>query len=217
MKRITQWIATSCLAAGGLMMTESLAHAQYTTTVLSDFQNFNLTATYANWDQTGSQIIFGGSGYTPTITSGSTPGSYEINAQGYGSGAYNFATPVNASGATLAQLTFTLNMPTTPSTDYLGPNFDLSDGTHQVQLLDYDHYSQGIPYTVTFSLGDLDTSDITAFNLEMNPAGYGGDMPYDITYNSLVLLTPVPEPGTVALAAIGIAGLIIARRKPKNS
>lgn len=221
MKRITQWIATSCVAAGGMMMTASQAQAQYTTDVICNFQNFNLSATYANWDVAGSQPINGGSGYTPTLTSGSTPGSFEVNAEAYGSGAYNFGTAINDPGATMVQLTFTINSPITPGVnDFLGPNFDLSDGTHQVQYPAYDHYPiTGQQYTVTAALNGIDPTDITAFNLEMDPAGYGYSTPYDITYDSLALLTPnaVPEPGTVALAAIGFAGLIIARRKPKNS
>jgi hypothetical protein len=220
MKKNTKWIATSCAVAGGLILTSSPLHAQFTTNVISNFQNFNLSATYANWDQTGSQILSGGTGYTPTITSGSTPGSYEINAEGYGSGAYNFATPINELGATEVLLTFTLNsnMSITPGVnDFLGPNFDLSDGTHQVQYAEYAHYPGTGTYTVVANLGSIDPTDITAFNLEMDPAGYGYSTPYDITYDSLALLTPAatPEPTTITLAAIGLAGLVIARRRPK--
>jgi len=219
MKQHTKSFATVLAVAGGLVIAGS-AQAQYVTNVLSNFQNFHLSATYANWDQSGSQSINGGSGYTPTLTSGTTPGSFEVNAEGYGSGAYTFATPVDDAGATEVQLTFTINSPLTPSTDYMGPNFDLTDGTHQVAFSEYNNYpNSGTAYTVTAALGTLNPADILAFNLEMDPAGYGYTTPYDITYDSLVLLTPVatPEPGTMALAAFGAAGLLIARRRAKIS
>jgi len=202
-----------------MIMTTSPLHAQFTTDVICNFQNFNLSATYANWDVAGSQPINGGSGFTPIITSGNTPGSYEVKAEAYGSGAYNFATPINAAGATEVQLTFTINSALTPANDFMGPNFDLTDGTHQVQYAEYAHYPGGGTFTVTAALGTINPADITAFNLEMDPAGFGYTTPYDITYDSLALLTPnaVPEPATMALAAIGMAGLIIARRRSKNS
>ena len=71
----------------------NLLQAQIVTT-LSDFHNFNLSATYANWDVAGSDPFNGGSGFTPVITSG--PINYRIVAEGYGSGAYDFATPLSA-------------------------------------------------------------------------------------------------------------------------
>jgi len=219
MKLKPNWITGACMAACGVMVANS-AQAQFTSTTICNFQNFNLSAVYANWDVSGSQPISGGSGYTPTITSGTTPGSYEIQAEAYGSGAFNFASALNVAGATEVALTFTLNsdMAITPGgNDFLGPNFDLSDGTHQVQYSGYAHYPGTGTYTITAAIGSLDVTDITAFNLEMDPAGYGYTTPYDITYNSLALLTPtaVPEPTTVTLGAIGLAGLIIARRRPK--
>jgi hypothetical protein len=219
MKQPIKSLATVLAVTGSLAIAGS-AQAQYATNVISNFQNFNLSATYANWDASGSQTINGGLGYTPIITSGATPGSYEINALGYGSGAYNFPVAVDDPGATEVQLTFTLNsdMMITPGVnDYLGPNFDLSDGTHQVSYLEYNHYPGTGTYTVTAALNGIDPTDITAFNLEFDPAGYGTGSPYDITYDSLALLTPVatPEPGTMALAAIGASALLIVRRRGK--
>src|SRR6266850_999743 len=205
MRQIKKWSMTALAVASGLLAANTV-QAQGTT-VITDFHNFNLSARYANWDPVN---------YTfspPVITSG--PISYRVVAQGYGSGAYNLPTPLNVPGATQIQLNFTINS-TTPAI-WMGPNFDLSDGTHQVQYLSYNNYSGPGTYTVTAPIGSLDTTDITAFNLEFDPAGYGVAAPYDITYNSLALLTPVPEPGSVALLAIGALGCLIARRRVRAS
>ena len=203
---------------------------QAQTWTLSNFQNFTLSATYANWDADGSQIINGGTGYTPTLTSGSTPGSFEVNAQGYGSGAYNFVTPVNASGANEFVFTFTINSPS-GGPFWMNPGVDISDGTHQVHLaadpasfpgasggyLNYGNFTAGTytlygPLHDQFGGADLDPSTITAFNLEFDPAGYGSGAPYDITYGNLAL-TVVPEPTTAALLGVGVLGLVTARRR----
>ena len=231
MKRNTKWFAGALALTGGLAMISSAQAQSYTTTVLSDFHNFNLSATYGNWDESLSQLINGGSGYTPTLTSGAT--SFEVNALDYGSGAYDFATPINASGATEWQVTFTINAPTTAQGSFwMNVGIDMSDGTHLVHLSDnapgggwygYGSFTQGT-YTLTGGFADaygtaaLDTSDITAFNLEFDSAAYskaqnGPGTPYDITYQSLVLLTPVPEPTTLALAGLGAASLLALRRR----
>ncbi|HXU76899.1 MAG TPA: PEP-CTERM sorting domain-containing protein [Methylomirabilota bacterium] len=204
MKHTNWWVAALALA-GGLALADS-AQAQGTT-VVSDFHNFNLSVTYANWDPNAWSFS------APVITSG--PLSYRVVAQGYGSGAYNLPTPLNVPGATQVRLTFTLN--TTTPTVFLGPNFDLSDGTHQVQYLNYANYTGPGTYELTAPIGTLDTTDITAFNLEFDPAGYGNAAPYDITFNSLVLLSPVPEPASFALLALGATGFVIARRRAKAS
>ena len=182
MKHHTKWFA-GAVAAGALIMAGP-AQAQYSTTVISSFNSISPTALYASW----------GSG---TVTS--TAGGWEINSTGYGSGAFApDGGVVSAPGATMVQLTFTINNITTPSTDYMGPNFDLTDnGTHLVFYGAYNHYPNAPgTFTVTAALAGTDPTDITAFNLEMDPAGYGGFNAYDVTYNSLVLLTPSPEPAT---------------------
>jgi hypothetical protein len=62
----------------------------------------------------------------------------------------------------------------------------------------------------------VDPTTINDFNLECaqysTPAGN-----YDITYDNFVLLTPVPEPATLALLAVGAVGVVIARRRVKAS
>jgi len=222
----------SVLTAASALIIGTAAHAQVVTT-LSDFHNFHLSATYANWDVDGSQPINGGTGYSPTLTSGAT--SFEVNAQSYGSGAYNFSAPISAPGATQWQLTFTINTAMQHGDGsglWFGPNVDISDGTHMVHLLadnagggylSYGPYFGPATYTLHGSFNDqfggapLDTSTITAFNLELDPAEYGSGAPYDITYSSLVLLTPVPEPSTIALLGLGAGCLArMARRRGKS-
>ena len=113
---------------------------------------------------------------------------------------------------------------------WFGPNVDISDGTHMVHLtadnagggfLSYGPYVGPGTYVLTGSLNDqfggpaLDTTTITAFNLELDPAEYGSGAPYDITYNSLSLLTPVPEPATLSLLAAAAMGFVVSRRRAK--
>lgn len=225
MKTHAQWF-TGALAITSSLALISAATAQ--TNVLSTFQNFNLSATYANWDAAGSQTINGGTGYTPTLTAGSSAGSFEVNAQGYGSGAFNLAAPINASGANQFELTFTINSLSGPGPYWMNMGVDIADGTHLVHLtaqntagafLDYGNFAVGT-YTLYGSLNDqnggapLNTADITAFNLEVDPAGYGTGSPYDVTYHSLSVAN-VPEPGVFALMGLGFAGLTIFRRRSK--
>ena len=232
MKQHSKWFRIPLAVANGLLLAGS-AQAQFTSTTLSDFHNFHLSATYGNWDAIGSQVFNGGEGYTPTLTSGAT--SFEVNALGYGSGAYNFATPISAPGATEWQLTFTISAPTAAQGSFwMNPGVDMSDGTHQVHLLaanaaggylSYGSYTAGTytlfgPLTDQFGTAPLDTTTVTAFNLELDPAAYdasqgGPGTPYDITYQSLVLLTPVPEPTALALFALGAGGLLVARRRAR--
>lgn len=217
MKQPKTWIKATLAVAGSLMVA-GVAQAQFATNVISDFHNFNLSVTYANWNVAGSDILNGGSGFTPVITSG--PTSYRVQAQGYGSGAFNLSTPASAPGATQFLFTFTINSPS--GTYWMNPGLSFSDGTHQVFVTaanaeggfrNYGNYTGGNTYTLYGALGDLDTTTVTAFNLEFDPAGFGGGAPYDITFHSLSLLTPVPEPSSMALLGLGAMGLWAARRR----
>lgn len=225
MKKHPHWFARILALTGSLSMIASV-HAQ--TNILSNFQNFNLSATYAQWDADASQTINGGNGYSPTIVSGSTPGSFQVTAEGYGSGAYNFASPINASGANQFELTFTLSGLSGTGPFWMNMGVDIADGTHLVHLtgqntaggfLDYGNFNNGT-YTVYGGLTDqnggaaLDTSTITAFNLEVDPAGYGSSSPYTVTYQSLSVAN-VPEPGLLSLIGMGFAGLWVVRRRGK--
>src|SRR6478609_3561197 len=103
MKQPKTWI-TATLALAGSLMVAGIAQAQFTTNVLTDFHNFNLSVTYANWNVAGSDPLNGGTGFTPIITSG--PNNFRVQAQGYGSGAFNLLSPASAPGATMFLFTF---------------------------------------------------------------------------------------------------------------
>jgi hypothetical protein len=237
MKQHQKWLATGLALASGLLIANSV-QAQpwqtpppagaYTTTVLTDFSNFNLNALYAGW------APFPAGSPSTVITSGATPGSYEIASLGYGSGAHDFPSAISAPGAMYAQLTFTVNNSGFGSGDTttlgnINPQFDInSDGAFVAYTGGGPGYAAGHTYTFTVPLnpaaaaaigetapGTVNTSIIYGFNLEN--AGYSGDGNYDVTYDSFVLLTPVPEPTTLALLAIGATGLVIARRRAKVS
>jgi PEP-CTERM motif len=238
MKQYQKWLATGLALASGLLIANSV-QAQpwqtpppagaYTTTVLTDFSNFNLSALYAAW------APFPAGSASTVITSGATPGSYEVASLGYGSGAYDFPSAVSAPGAMYAQLTFTVNNSgfgygDTTTLGNINPQFDInSSGVGNVAYSGGGPgYAAGTTYTFTVPLnpaaaaaigetapGTVNTSIIYGFNLEN--AGYNGTGNYDVTYGSLVLLTPVPEPTTLALLAIGATGLVIARRRAKVS
>lgn len=223
MRNRSKWMFSTLGIAGSLILAGTV-QAQYTTNVLTDFHSFNLSVTYANWNVDGSDPLNGGTGFTPIITSGAN--DYRVQAQGYGSGAYNFSTPVSLSGASLFLFTFTINAPS--SVNWMNPGLDISDGTHMVHLtasnaeggfLDYGNYSGPNTFTRIGPLTDqfggaaLDTSTITAFNLEFDPAGFGAGAPYDITYKSIALLTPIPEPSTLALLGIGAVGFLALRQR----
>jgi len=51
---------------------------------------------------------------------------------------------------------------------------------------------------------------INGINFQIDPANVSGN--YDITFNSLTL-NPVPEPATLALVGLGVAGLLAIRRR----
>jgi hypothetical protein len=238
MKIQTKWLAGAIAVAGSLIMA-SMAQAQ----VISDFSNnFGLSAYYANWANPGWDVIDGGAGIqAPVITSGVGPGTFGVQAGGYGSGHYGFALGneilVNPA-ATQSTLVLTINSPANPASSvWFAVKWDLSDD-HGNTLIQYgaytglwgaDAWANGMVGTAVWSGNTLTisapltpamltavqtgTDKIVGFNLELDPAYFASGGPgYDITYQSLSL-SPVPEPSTLALAGLGGLGLLLFRRR----
>jgi hypothetical protein len=230
MKQNQKWFATALAVAGGLVIAGS-ARAQ--TQVLCDFHHFTLSTTYGNWSTDPS---FWPNPWPPIFYDN----PFEVIAWGEGSGHYDIPLANQQlldTGVAQVTLTLTLNSPDV-STAWLGVKFVLDDNQGNSDVwygaytglwgTDNGSWASTVGTTVwvgnTLTMTVPLTSDmltavqtgndkITGFNLLIDPAYFsGGDGPYDITFNSLAVYE-VPEPATLALFAIGVAGFVIARRR----
>jgi hypothetical protein len=219
-----KWIATTVAIAGGLAMASS-GHAQAVTGDPT-LDNFNTRAAsfYPSW--TGGTVAANG---------------LTISSTGYGSLYYPVPVAnqqVVNSADTQVSLTFTISAPTTltgTESYYVGVPFilDDNDGNTAVVYGGYGSYGLGTwTETVPISSGtpqgagdgtgaSLQASIagggdvIGGFNLEFDPAGLGSTTPYTVTFDSLTLSSPVPEPGTLELMGMGAAGLLAFCRRKK--
>jgi hypothetical protein len=210
MKQYTKWLGIAFVVAGGLSVVSSAQAQAVTGTPYMSNINPSAPSYTGYWS-------------TPLTTITSTPTGLEFNAPG-GSGSFStmyYAIPVG-------QQT-TLNSADTQVTfDFTWNSGDAVAGVNVLFALDdsmggTDYYGTGynIPTpglnSYTFNLQSPNLANVGAgalingINFQIDPANVSGN--YDITYNSIVLSTAVPEPATLALVGLGAAGFLAFRRR----
>jgi hypothetical protein len=209
MKQHSKWFAAVLAVASGLVMVNS-AQAQAITG----------TPYLSNIPAVGPSY----SGYwaTPLATITSTPTGLEFNAPG-GTGSFSqmyYPIPLGDQTALNlldTQVTFDFTWNSGNAVGGVNVLFALGDSLGGV-----DYYGTGyvVPtpglnsYTFTLQSPNLANvgagAIINGMNFQIDPANVSGN--YDITFNSLVL-SPVPEPATLALVGLGAAGLLAFRRR----
>src|ERR1017187_2277552 len=209
MKQHQKWFAAVLAVASGLVIVSS-AQAQPVTG----------TPYLSNIPAVGPS--YGGLWSTPLATITSTPTGLEFNAPG-GSGSFSqlyYPLP-------LGQQTPLNPLDTKVTFDFTWNSGNAVAGVNVLFALDdslggVDYYGTGyvVPtpglnsYTFTLQSPNLANvgagAIINGMNFQIDPANVSGN--YDITYNSIVL-SPVPEPATLALVGLGAAGLLAFRRR----
>lgn len=185
------------------------AKSQADEVVISDFNNFNLTGTYEQWND-------------GTFTS--NPTDFRVQANDFGGGFFVFGTSLDGGpdGPLRAlRLDFTVNSANV--SDAMNVVLFDADGTERV--FRFDNLTAG-PQVRTILLTDflqdnnaggtpgLDISNITQFHLQGTFANGNPGLLMDQTFNQLSLVT-IPEPGSlIVFGATGLA--ILLRRSRKN-
>jgi hypothetical protein len=228
MKQHTKWIATAAAVANVLAFASS-AQAQAVTGDAT-LDNIAPTDLYGGWGPPGVVTSVPGVGVNVQAFSG-------------GSAFFSIPSPVTLNSAdTQVSLTFTINSPsgwdsaTSPPGAWIGTPFTINDNAEGgTQYGGYvgtfapgsgaDTSSTPCVFTVNGNTvtetAQLDAGQLAAvqtgtdviygFNLEFYPAV--GASIYNVTYDSLVLSSTVPEPSTLALIGSGVAGLLAFRRR----
>ena len=210
MKQHTKWfaaaLAVACgLAAAGSAQAQAITGTTYLSNINPDDASFS-----GNWATTA------------TITS--TANGLEFNAAG-GTGTFSTMYYAIAAGQQTAldpldsQVTFNFLWNSGNAVGGVNVIFALDDSAGGV-----NYYSSGynIPTSglnsYTFDLQSPNAENVAAgavingMNFQIDPANVSGN--YDITYSSITLHpAPTPEPGTVALACLGGASLLLFRRR----
>jgi MYXO-CTERM domain-containing protein len=194
-KRTHRLLATTVFCFAALAETTAVAD-----TLITEFENFNLTGTYEAW--TNPTLT--------TITSG--PMDFTVASRGFGGGYFDINPQINAAGETLIQLSVTVDA----ASSLPGVILALVDGDGTLHnyawygLADGNHILTKTIGQTSFggepgSVPGLDVSTMDFFHIQVD-----GGAPYRVSYNTLKL---VPEPSATTLAAIGLVGLTLGRRR----
>jgi hypothetical protein len=198
MKQHHRWLKN----AFSLALSLTLVSPVLADTTITTFDNFNLDGLFAWSDAT---VL-------------STATNYQITDIGYGSGYKDINPNINAAGETHIELTVSLSG--AGADGLLGPIVSLVDGDGT--FVNYAWYGQTLgSHTLTAALSSgtglgsgsipgLDLSTLDFFHLQLDPSSFSGA--YTVSFENLRLVN-IPEPSSLALIAIGLGGLVVARRR----
>jgi hypothetical protein len=213
MKQYTKWFATALAVAGGLIIVSS-----------AQAQTITGTPFLSNIDP---DDISPANAWLTSATFTSTPTGLEVAGdQGVGGfGQFFYSIPVGQQTAlnpldTQATIDFTFNSPAGPYVGGVAVVIALDDSMGGVVFYSSGYnnaFSAGTMNSVTFDLLAPNLGNIAAgalingMSIQLDP-GNIGPVPYDVTFNSITL-TPAPEPASLALVSLGVASLLVFRRR----
>jgi PEP-CTERM motif len=209
MKQHLKWFAIALVAANGLALSNTGQAQPITGTPY--FSNIN-----------PADAFYTGFWSIPLTTITSTPTGLEFNGPG-GSGSFSTMyypiplaqqTPLNPLDT---QVTFNFTWNSGNAIAGVNVLFALDDSLGGVNYYGtgYNIPTPGLN-SYTFALQNPNLANVGAgaiingMNFQIDPANVFGN--YDITFNSLTL-SVVPEPTTATLAGLGVAGLLLLRRR----